>query len=357
MGDPLLNANEAVKTWHDSAQRPGFKFLVVQIVCKSTGGPQAYTGRPMNEAHKHLNISTAEWAKFMELFNEACDEFQLPADVVDGLNALLISMEEDCVVYPGEQPPPDPGPAVHRGTTLYARVGGVYPIALFVDRIVDAVIADDRMQVPLDGHKRNEASLKYLFTELVCSACGGPEIHTARNFADTKLLIPASRWPIFTATIPTAASHLPQATRAELVQLLQRSRDQIVDLNSTLAAVSDLGPAAVKDLQAAAAGEGLAAEARSRRAAGNGASVAARLQVLGDPRTLYGRGGGVFGLAKLADRLMDTWMHNPNLNANAKVAKWNESQQASGFKFLVTQLLGYLTGTTTLHWSVHGGGT
>merc|ERR1712151_1207366 len=80
------------------------------------------------------------------------------------------------------------------------------------------------------------------------------------------------------------------------------------------------------------------------RHAAPGAHIAARRRVLGDSRTLYGRGGGVFGLAKLADRLMDAWMSDPALNANAAVAKWHESQQKCGFKFLVTQLLGYLTG-------------
>ena len=45
-----------------------------------------------------------------------------------------------------------------------------------------------------------------------------------------------------------------------------------------------------------------------------------------------------FGLAKLADQLMDTWMKNATLNANAAVAPWTESGQRQGFKFLVTQV-------------------
>merc|ERR1712072_692552 len=98
------------------------------------------------------------------------------------------------------------------------------------------------------------------------------------------------------------------------------------------------------DLQTAAAGKMLTSAAIAARHAAPGAHIAARRRVLGDPRTLYGRGGGVFGLAKLADRLMDAWMADPALNANAAVAKWHESQQKYGFKFLVTQLLGYLTG-------------
>merc|ERR1719181_99291 len=106
----------------------------------------------------------------------------------------------------------------------------------------------------------------------------------------------------------------------------------------------DMRASVIKDMSAAAAGENLSAIANARRAAGARVSVAARRRVHGDPRTLYGRGGGVFGLAKLSDRLMDVWMENQMLNANQNVAKWHESRQKFGFKFLVTQLLGYLTG-------------
>ena len=42
----------------------------------------------------------------------------------------------------------------------YRLAGGVSPIALFVDRLVDALLADERVNIPVDGTKRNEASLK-----------------------------------------------------------------------------------------------------------------------------------------------------------------------------------------------------
>jgi len=87
MVDPILNANQAVATWHAKAQRCGFKFLVVQIIGQLTGGPQRYTGRSMEEAHKHLNITEAEWGCFMEIFNNVCEEFQLSADIIGDLNA------------------------------------------------------------------------------------------------------------------------------------------------------------------------------------------------------------------------------------------------------------------------------
>merc|ERR1719456_2020561 len=306
----------------------------------------------MEEAHKHLNISNAEWERFMEIFNSVCEEFQLPDDLAGDLNALMISMEFDCVVQAGETAPRNPGPMQPRGNSLYARCGGVYPIALFVDRLVDALLQDQRVRIPCDGQKRNEASLKYLFTEVMCSIAGGPEVITARNFDETMLLLPKSAWELFIATAQIAADHLPIAVRAEVVQCLQRSKNLIVDPNDNGASVPNVilgksgsqAAANVRSLQDAASGRMLSSAAIAARHAAPGAHIDARRRVIGDPRTLYGRGGGVFGLAKLADSLMDAWMADPALNANAAVAKWHESQQKFGFKFLVTQLLGYLTG-------------
>jgi len=188
-------------------------------------------------------------------------------------------------------------------------------------------------------------------TELVCNIAGGPEVVTSKDYDETMLLLPKAAWEIFISTAQIASDHLAAGLRAELVQALQRAKAHIVDPHNDEALPSQmLGRsggamcAKVKDIQSAAAGKMLSSAAIASRHAAPGAHVGARRRVIGDPRTLYGRGGGVFGLAKLADRLMDAWMEDPALNENAAVAKWHESQQKYGFKFLVTQLLGYLTG-------------
>jgi hemoglobin len=344
MADSTLNANQAVATWHHLAQRCGFKFLVVQIIGNLTGGPQQYTGRPLDRAHKHLNISEDEWSKFMVIFNDVCAEFGLPGETVDDLNALMISMEEDCVTYPGDHVPPNPGAYRPSGPSLYARLGGVYPLALFSDRLVDAILEDSRIEIPRDSHKRNEASLKYLFTEVVCHITGGPEIITAQDSDETKLLVPRNCWDIFILTAEIACDHLPAAHRPALIQTFHRNRALVVDINSPTTPQVAGGPCAVKSLQQAAAGKQLSKATIAARHAAPGAFVAARRRVFGDPRTVYGRGGGIFGLAKVSDILMDRWMENPALNANTMVNRWHESQQKYGFKFLVTQIMGYLTG-------------
>ena len=43
---------------------------------------------------------------------------------------------------------------------------------------VDALLSDRTVKIPLDA-KRTSASLKYLFTELVCTLAGGPEFSSA----------------------------------------------------------------------------------------------------------------------------------------------------------------------------------
>merc|ERR1719265_2281059 len=344
MADATLNANTAVATWHQLAQRCGFKFLVVQIVGNLTGGPQRYTGRPLDRAHKHLNISEDEWCKFMEVFNDVCAEFGLPGETVDDLNALMISMEEDCVTYPGDRVPPKPGAYRPSGASLYARLGGVYPIALFTDRLVDAILEDVRIEIARDGHKRNEASLKYLFTEVVCHITGGPEIITSQNSDETKLLLPRNCWDLFIRTAEIACDHFPAVHRPALIQTLQNHKQLIMDSSSETSPQIAGGPCAVKSMAEAAAGRQLSKATIAARHAAPGAFVAARRRVFGDPRTVYGRGGGIFGLAQVSDILMDRWMENPMLNGNSKVARWHESQQKYGFKFLVTQIMGYLTG-------------
>ena len=313
MADTLLNDNPMVTRWHLSAQRPGFKFLVAQLMCNLTGGPQKYTGLPMAESHKHLNISGTEWARFMDIFAEVCRDFNVPAKEQHELTALMVAMKDDCVIAPGEKPPPDPGHKRPPGDSLYARVGGVYPLALFVDRLVDALLADERVDIPVDGTKRNEASLKYLTKELFCQLAGGPEVVTCAEAEETRLLVPKGAWSIVQTTAKYAADHISDRTaRQDLIKLLNSAKDRLVDPHSKEEEVSwwtamfGAKGAQVKSKDESAAGAKLLSKAvLNARHAGAGASVAARKRLFGDPRTLYGKGGGAFGLAKLSHVLME----------------------------------------------------
>src|SRR5437870_13780267 len=64
MDNPRLNANPKVDEAHHRVSRAGFKYLVTEMVCGATGGPQQYTGRSMRASHVHLDITEDEWQVF-----------------------------------------------------------------------------------------------------------------------------------------------------------------------------------------------------------------------------------------------------------------------------------------------------
>src|SRR2546425_5053009 len=65
MANPKLNANPKVAEAHHKVPPAGFKYLVTEMVCWATGGPQKYTGKSMRESHEHLDITEPEWQAFM----------------------------------------------------------------------------------------------------------------------------------------------------------------------------------------------------------------------------------------------------------------------------------------------------
>ena len=78
--------------------RPGFKYLVTEMVCEATGGPQKYTGRSMRDSHKHLLITAAEWEAFLDDFLQTLDKFGVPQAEQEELKAIVDSTRADIVV-------------------------------------------------------------------------------------------------------------------------------------------------------------------------------------------------------------------------------------------------------------------
>ena len=102
MTDPRLNANPLVDEAHHRVTPPGFKYLVTEMVCWATGGPQQYSGRNMKDSHAHLKITPAEWDVFAEDFATTLAKFNVPEAESAELFAVLGSTRGD-IVYEGEQ--------------------------------------------------------------------------------------------------------------------------------------------------------------------------------------------------------------------------------------------------------------
>ncbi len=105
MVDPRLNANPRVDEAHHRVSSAGFKYLVTEMVCWASGGPQKYSGRSMGDSHRHLLIDEEEWAAFMSDVQQTLDKFQVPQQEQDELKAIVESTKESIVVKPLQEGP------------------------------------------------------------------------------------------------------------------------------------------------------------------------------------------------------------------------------------------------------------
>jgi hemoglobin len=120
--------------------------------------------------------------------------------------------------------------------SLYERLGGVYSIATVVDDFIDRVMADPRLNanpaVDEAHHKVPPAGFKYLATEMVCWAAGGPQTYTGRSMADSHrhLNITPQEWEAFMDDLQRTLDkfRVPAAEQAELRAIVQSTYGDIV---------------------------------------------------------------------------------------------------------------------------------
>src|SRR3989441_9572225 len=105
MDNPRLNANPKVDEAHHRVSRAGFKYLVTEMVCGATGGPQQYTGRSMRDSHVHLDITEDEWQVFMADLRACLDHFAVSQTEQGEIIALVESTKSDIVLPVGTARP------------------------------------------------------------------------------------------------------------------------------------------------------------------------------------------------------------------------------------------------------------
>jgi hemoglobin len=97
MSDPRLNANPLVDEAHHRVPPAGFKYLVTEMVCWASGGPQKYTGKSMADSHTHLKITSKEWEAFLDDLQQTLDQFAVPIQEQAELKAIVNSTRSDIV--------------------------------------------------------------------------------------------------------------------------------------------------------------------------------------------------------------------------------------------------------------------
>jgi hemoglobin len=73
--------------------------LIVDFICKSTGGPCYYIGRDMKTSHAGAGITKADWDHTLAIFGEVLNKFKVPDREQKELAALLAPLEKDIVEH------------------------------------------------------------------------------------------------------------------------------------------------------------------------------------------------------------------------------------------------------------------
>jgi hemoglobin len=120
--------------------------------------------------------------------------------------------------------------------SLYDRLGGVYNIATVVDDLIDRMMVDPRLnanpRVDEAHHRVAPAGFKFLVTEMVCWAAGGPQQYSGRPMGDSHrdLMITEAEWQAFMDDFQQTLDkfQVPQAERDELNAIVESTKDGVV---------------------------------------------------------------------------------------------------------------------------------
>lgn len=120
--------------------------------------------------------------------------------------------------------------------TLYDRLGGIYNIATVVDDFIDRVMGDPRLnvnpRVDEAHHRVAPAGFKYLVTEMVGWATGGPQQYSGRSMEEMhkNLLITPQEWQAFLDDFQQTLDtfNVPKPEQAELFAIVESTRAAIV---------------------------------------------------------------------------------------------------------------------------------
>jgi hemoglobin len=120
--------------------------------------------------------------------------------------------------------------------SLYDRLGGVYNIATVVDDLINRIMVDARLnanpRVDEAHHRVSAAGFKFLLTEMVCEAAGGPQLYSGRPMGDSHrhLMITDQEWQAFLEDLQRTFDkfEVPQPEQEELQAIVASTKEAIV---------------------------------------------------------------------------------------------------------------------------------
>ena len=98
--EQLNRQNPKLAAAKNTTNPADLKQKVTDFICRLSGGPCAYKGRPMKAAHAHLDITEADWRIFIDDTVRVLTEFGVPTLDQQELLALMAPMKAEILKSP-----------------------------------------------------------------------------------------------------------------------------------------------------------------------------------------------------------------------------------------------------------------
>jgi hemoglobin len=82
---------------HSQSSLVNIRQLIVDFICEKAGGPCAYTGRSMTDAHTGLKITDKDWETSNKLFGIVLNDLKVEKPLQEKVVAFIGSLKGDII--------------------------------------------------------------------------------------------------------------------------------------------------------------------------------------------------------------------------------------------------------------------
>lgn len=235
--DPTIMGNANVAAMTKSFPAPGIRFLVTTWLAHNLGGPEPI-GIPgqadAGQVGKSFMFSKEEAMRFKEIIVMGFEKNGF--DHMDAMKVGDWTLEWiNKSKAPKEMPKME---MIKDSMSLYGRLGGIVPISMVVDEFVNQLAADPtigsnpKTVKALTSGKVTAAGLKFLVTEQLAMAAGGPWKYTGRTMKDSHkdLGIGEQEWEAGAKILKNVLDmyKVPEKEQGEIFMVISSTKKDIV---------------------------------------------------------------------------------------------------------------------------------
>lgn len=230
--DEMLNKNETFHKMSGLAPKPFAKFTLTAYLANLAGGPQKVVA-DIASLDKAFGLSKDERKHVWEVREAAFVKAGISKDDFRAMRRIYSRKYAETQAMTSMEPEKFQAPG-----SLYARLGGLVPISLVVDDFVNLLATDPTVtsnpQVvkSLTSGKVTGAGLKYLVTEQLAAASGGPCAYSGRTMADSHkgLMITEDQWKQTAGLLKQVLDkyNVPDKEQSEIFAVVSSTHDDIV---------------------------------------------------------------------------------------------------------------------------------